>query len=275
MMTKKIIVITGASDGIGAAGARALHALGHHVILVGRSAEKTKSIAGELKAPYFLADFADLDDVRSLANQLKEETPRIDVLANNAGGIMGNRRVTVDGNELTIQVNHLAPFLLTNLLLETLIGSRATVIATSSLANRAAGTLDLNDLSLEHGYSPQSAYGKAKLMNILFSKELHRRFHGNGIAAASFHPGIVRTGFAGEFRGPVSFAYTSLFKYLFRSPGEGADSLVWLATSEPDRDWQSGEYFKNRRLSKANKQAYRQDLATQLWALSMKATNRN
>lgn len=273
MSTKKVVVITGASDGIGAAGARALQARGHHVVLVGRSAEKTKLIASELKVPYYLADFADLDEVRSLAKQLKEEIPRIDVLANNAGGIMGSRRVTVDGNELTIQVNHLAPFLLTNLLLDTLIASKATVIATSSIANRAAGMLDLDDLSLEKGYSPQNAYGKAKLMNILFTKELHRRFHGDGINCAAFHPGIVRTSFAGEFKGPISFAYTSLLKYLLRSPARGADSLVWLATSDPHRDWQSGEYFKNRRVAMATKQAYDRDLAMNLWQVSLKLTD--
>src|SRR5271157_6112208 len=113
----KTIVITGASDGIGAAAARLLTAQDAQVIIVGRSPQKTPKVAGELNAPYYLADFSKLDDVRKLASQIKKDIPRIDVLVNNAGGVMGERRLTVDGNEMTIQVNHLAPFLLTNLLL--------------------------------------------------------------------------------------------------------------------------------------------------------------
>src|SRR5208283_2113543 len=121
-MKDKVIIITGASDGIGAAAARLLKAQGAHVVIVGRSPQKTEKVASELNVPYYLADFAKLNDVRKLAAQLKMDFPRIDVLANNAGGVMGGERMlTVDGHEMTIQVNYLAPFLLTNLLLDTLI----------------------------------------------------------------------------------------------------------------------------------------------------------
>ena len=144
----KVIVITGASDGIGAAAAQLLKAQGAQVVIVGRSPQKTKKMAHLLDAPSYLADFTRLDDVRKLASDLKNDFPRIDVLANNAGGVMGERTLTSDGHEMTIQVNHLAPFLLTNLLLDTLVSSRASVIATSSFAHRMAGKLDLGTLEL-------------------------------------------------------------------------------------------------------------------------------
>jgi NAD(P)-dependent dehydrogenase (short-subunit alcohol dehydrogenase family) len=270
-LTDQVVVITGASDGIGAAAARLLKAKGDHVIVVGRSPEKTKDIARELDAPYYLADFANFDDVRALAERLRSDAPQIDVLANNAGGIMGQRLLTVDGNELTFQVNHLSPFLLTNLLLDTLISSKATVINTSSLAHRQAGTLDLNDLNLENGYSAQHAYAKAKLMNILFTRELDKRYHEMGIATAAFHPGIVRTGFSKEFGGSFRFFYTSALKTLLRSPEKGAATLVWLATTEPDT-WTSGEYYKDKKIKKSSKQSHIAGLANSLWELSLNIT---
>jgi NAD(P)-dependent dehydrogenase (short-subunit alcohol dehydrogenase family) len=272
-MSDKVVIITGASDGIGAAAARLLKAQGAKVVIVGRSSQKTKAVASELNAPYYVADFTRLDDVRTLAAQLKKDFPRIDVLANNAGGVMGERTLTVDGYEMTIQVNHLAPFLLTNLLLDTLIASKATVIATSSLAHTGAGKLDLDDINLEHGYSRMSAYGKAKLMNILFTKELHKRYHERGIAASAFHPGVVRTSFSSEFGGGWSFAYTSFIKHFLLSPAKGADTLVWLATSEPGKDWQPGEYYQKRKIKQPSKQAQDVKLAHDLWELSAKLTD--
>jgi NAD(P)-dependent dehydrogenase (short-subunit alcohol dehydrogenase family) len=173
-LTPRTIVITGASDGIGAAAARTLAKAGEQVVVVGRSAEKTRVLAKELDADYFVSDFAELAQVRTLAAQLRENYSRIDVLANNAGGIMGGRRLTVDGNESTFQVNHLAPFLLTAALLDVLTASSAKVINTSSGAN-GFGRLDLQDLNAEHNYSTNRAYGTAKLANILFTSELYRR----------------------------------------------------------------------------------------------------
>jgi NAD(P)-dependent dehydrogenase (short-subunit alcohol dehydrogenase family) len=269
-MIDKVIVITGASDGIGEAAARQLKTQGAQIVIVGRSPEKTKRVASELDSPFYLADFAKLDDVRALAAQLTKDFPRIDVLANNAGGVMGQRTLTVDGNEMTVQVNHLAPFLLTNLLLDTLIASRASVIVTSSGANRSAGKLDLNDITLEHGYS--AAYAKSKLMNILFTRELHKRYNSAGIAAAAFHPGVVRTNFGAEFGGPWRSVATSFIKNFLRSPAKGADTLVWLATTSPDTSWESGQYYKDRNISKANSQAYDPKLAHDLWQLSARLT---
>lgn len=269
MADKATIVVTGASDGIGAAAARQLRAAGASVVLVGRSPTKTEKMADELAAPYYVADFSNLDEVRTLAARLDADLPRIHVLANNAGGIMGPRIVTVDGNELTFQVNHLAPFLLTNLLLEKLKRSNATVIATSSIANRRPGRLDLGDVNLDHGYSATSAYSKAKLMNILFTKELHRRHRTDGIAAAAFHPGIVRTSFSAEFGGSWSLGYTTVLRRLLRSPEKGAETLVWLATSTPGQDWLPGEFYKDKRVARVNRQAYDQALAKELWNRSV------
>jgi NAD(P)-dependent dehydrogenase (short-subunit alcohol dehydrogenase family) len=232
---ERVVVITAASDGIGKAAARILQQQGAHIVLVGRSAEKTRDAARELNAPYYLADFSQLDEVRRLAEQLAADLPRIDVLANNAGGIMGARQLTVDGNERTFQVNHLAPFLLTNLLLRTLISSHASVINTSSIANKNAGPLDLEDPNLETTYSPQLAYSNTKLMNILFTRELHRRFHAETVAAAAFHPGVVRTGFATEFSNSWSLFYRSPLRYLLRSPAMGADTLVWWQTPRREK----------------------------------------
>jgi NAD(P)-dependent dehydrogenase (short-subunit alcohol dehydrogenase family) len=264
-MPDRTIVITGSSDGIGAAAAAALAAAGDHVAVVGRSAEKTKAVAGKLGADYFVADFARLEEVRDLAAALKEKYPRIDVLANNAGGIMGKRELTADGHEKTFQVNHLAPFLLTRLLTDRLVESRAKVINTSSGANKLFGRLDINDLDATRKYTTRSAYGNAKLANILFTKELHRLYGGAGISTAAFHPGVVATNFSAESSSPMRFAYATAVRRLLLTPAQGADTLVWLANSEPGRDWASGEYYVKRKVAQANQQAYDDALAGQLW----------
>lgn len=268
-MPQRTIVITGASDGIGAAAARALTAAGDRVVVVGRSAAKTRAVADELGAPHHLADFSRLDEVRDLATELREAYPRIDVLVNNAGGVMGRRRTTVDGFEQTLQVNHLAPFLLTRLLLDRLTHDRATVVTTSSAAARLWGDLDLDDLGNERRYSPNKAYGDSKLMNILFTHELQRRHGGDGISAASFHPGTVATNFAADSTSPMRLLYrTPLRHLLLTSPEQGADTLVWLATATPGTDWPLGEFFEKRRPARTHAQADDEALAAGLWERS-------
>jgi NAD(P)-dependent dehydrogenase (short-subunit alcohol dehydrogenase family) len=266
-MPHQTIVITGASDGIGAAAARRLRNDGNTLVLVGRSPEKTAAVADELGVKYLVADFSELDQVRSLAADLAAEHPRIDVLANNAGGIMGHRTLTGDGFELTFQVNHLAPFLLTNLLLPVLTASDAKVIQTASIAARMFGHLDLDDLGLEKGYSPDRAYGNGKLENILFTRELDRRYGDQGIAAAAFHPGVVGTNFASGTTHPMRFLYhTPVIKDLFTiSPEKGARGLVWLAENEPRTTWPTGEYFEHNKVARSNPQARDAQLAAALW----------
>jgi len=271
--TPKTIVITGASDGVGAAAAKQLHHRGHHVVVVGRSPAKTAAVAGPLRADYFVADFAELGQVRRLAGELLARYPHIDVLANNAGGLLGStRQTTVDGFEKTFQVNHLAPFLLTNLLMQRLIDSRASVINTSSVGNRVFGHIDIHDLNHERSYKAQKAYGDAKLANILFTKELHRRYHGSGISTAAFHPGAVASNFGSEAHNPaLDLIYrTPLAKLVMISPDKGSSQLVWLATSEPGHAWTSGEYYARGKPGHPNKQAANPVLAQQLWDRSAK-----
>lgn len=266
-MNPKTIVITGASDGIGAAAARELTTRGSRVVLVGRSPEKTRALAAELDAPFHCADYAELDQVRRLASELSAAYPRIDVLANNAGGIMGDRTITVDGFEKTFQVNHLAGFLLTQLLLPTLIASNATVIQTSSRAARAFGRFDIDDLQNENGYSSHVAYGNGKLGNILFTRELHRRYGDQGISTAAFHPGIVGSNFASDTTHPMRFVYhTPVLRSLFTvSSSKGAEQLVWLAEGRPGTHWQRGEYYEKRKPATSGEDAQDDELARRLW----------
>ena len=271
--SSRTIVITGASDGIGAAAAKRLARDGHTIVVVGRSPSKTNAVADEIGADRFVSDFADLSQVRSLATALQERYPRIDVLANNAGGIFGDRTRTVDGFEKTLQVNHLAPFLLTNLLLDTLIGSRATVIATSSIAARMFSKLDIDDLDDDRDPSAERAYGNAKLDNILFTRELHRRYGEQGLSAVAFHPGTIATGFASDSTSLMRFIYQTPLRHLvLRGPETGAEQLVWLATTTPGTDWERGEYYEKRRITKTTMQAYDGMLTEALWDASARRT---
>jgi NAD(P)-dependent dehydrogenase (short-subunit alcohol dehydrogenase family) len=267
----KTIVITGSSDGIGAAAARRLHRDGHRVVIVGRSPEKTRAVAREIGADHFVADFTRLDDVRKLAAELDAAYPAIDVLANHAGGVFAAGPRTADGFEKTFQINHLAPFLLTTLLLDKLIAARATVIQTASVSARLAAELDLDDLNSERDFDATRAYSAAKLENILFTKELHRRYHDQGISAAAIHPGNVATSFGAETDSrTIKFIVTNPITrgLLLTTPDKGADQLVWLAEGRPGTDWESGEYYVKRKPGKTNRQAYDADLARKLWERS-------
>lgn len=263
----KTIVITGASDGIGAAAARRLAERGHRLVLVGRSPEKTRRIRAELDSPAFAADFADLSEVRALAARIDEEVDAVDVLVNNAGGVFGDRTPTVDGFEKTLQVDHLAPFLLTNLLMPSLLAARASVITTSSAAARLFGDIQLDDLQNERRFSANKAYGDAKLANILFTKELHRRFHTQGLSAAAFHPGPVATNFASESTSAMRWVYQTPLRHGFGliSADRGAQTLLWLAETTPGTDWASGEYYEKLKVARTNPQAADADLARRLW----------
>jgi NAD(P)-dependent dehydrogenase (short-subunit alcohol dehydrogenase family) len=267
-MTGRTVVLTGASDGIGAAAARRLHEAGDTVVVVGRSPEKTRAVAESLGVASVTADFSRLDDVRDLAAHLLDRYERIDVLANNAGGIFGERQLTVDGHETTFQVNHLAPFLLTALLRDRLIESNARVLNTSSVANTRFAKFDIDDLQLEHGYTENRAYGNAKLANILFTTELHRRYADAGLSTAAFHPGVVATNFADGSTTAMRHLYRSIFRFLLISPDQGVDTLVWLAQSTPGVDWFPGAYYAKRQIAKANPLAYDTALAAELWTRS-------
>ena len=259
----RTIVLTGASSGIGAAAARSLTARGHRVVLVGRSPARTAELAAELRTDSLTVDFTRLDDVRRLASELAARYPRIDVLANNAGGLFGPDVRTVDGFGT---VNHLAPFLLTNLLLPTLLRSRATVIQTASDAARLLGRLDLDRVAGDPDRSPTRLYGDSKLANILMTRELHRRFSGEGISTAAFHPGAVATRFATSSTNLIRHLYGSrLAPLLLRSPQKGAEQLTWLAGTPAGDAWRSGEYYEKGRVAqRVNPQVRDRQLASLL-----------
>lgn len=269
----KTIVITGASDGIGAAAARQLVSSGDRLILVGRSEEKTRSVAEAVGAESFTADFARFDDVRQLADRLIATVgdDGIDVLANNAGGIFGDRTPTVDGREKTIQVNHLAPFLLTNLLMPSLLaGDGAAVINTSSVGHRLFGRIDVDDLDNERRFSANKAYGDAKLANILFTKSLHTKFHSDGLSSVAFHPGTVRTNFAAGSSSLMRLVYQGfLGRFLLTGVEEGGSILRWFIEGTPNETWFSGAYYDERRLTRrVNPQVDDAPLAEALWQKS-------
>ncbi|MDF3077615.1 MAG: short-chain dehydrogenase [Sphingobacteriaceae bacterium] len=262
----KVIVITGGSSGIGAAAARALCQRGAKVIITGRS-EETERLAEEIGCSYYLVDYSSLSDVEKFAKSLIADYPQIDVLANNVGGIIGERRVTADGQEMTLQINHLSGFLLTWLLKERLEQSKGIVINTSSVANNF-GKLRFDDLESEHSYKAMQVYGTAKLMNILHAMEISKRF--NGVQAASFHPGVVSTGFAREGKGLIRWLYETPLKNLFLIPPEqGADTLLWLINGKSGSDWAPREYYYKRKPGRKNSQATSEN-AARLWEESCK-----
>jgi NAD(P)-dependent dehydrogenase (short-subunit alcohol dehydrogenase family) len=200
------------------------------------------------------------------------------VLMNNAGGVFSERVVTADGFEKSFQVNYLSSFLLTRLLLDKLIASRATVTMTSSSGARQVKRLDLDDLQNQRYYEPARAYCAAKLEDILFAKELHRRYHDQGLSAAAINPGIVMTNFGSETTNRIIrfvrfIGQSRIVRSVFRAvePEQGADQLVWLASSRADVDWQSGGYYEKREPAKRiNPQALDADLACGLWEHSEK-----
>ncbi|MCV7089076.1 SDR family NAD(P)-dependent oxidoreductase [Mycobacterium interjectum] len=267
-MARRTIVITGASDGLGAAAARRLRRGGANVVVVGRSHSKTAAVAAELDADHFVADFADLSAVRVLADEIGSRYPRIDVLANNAGGLFTKAQRTVDGHEMTLQVNYLAPFLLTTRLIDVLVDSRATVINTTSSSHRMVPRVSIADLEDTTGRRPSSAYALTKLAIVLFTRELHRRYHARGLSAVTFHPGYVNSNFGDasgsrflvfmKYRVPLAVRFTA-------TVDEAADQLVWLASSTPGVDWTSGEYYSNGKIARANRTAYDPVLARELW----------
>ncbi|WP_347753684.1 SDR family NAD(P)-dependent oxidoreductase [Agrococcus sp. ProA11] len=268
----RTILLTGASDGIGAASARQLTELGHRLLLVGRSPEKTAAVARDIGAQHFIADYARLDDVRRLAREVADATDRIDVLANNAGALLGHRTITVDGNEATLQVNHLAPFLLTQLLLPQLQAGEGIVVNTASSAARRLARFDIDDLQGERSYGPNRAYGNAKLANILHARGLQERYGDAGISAVAFDPGNVRTSFAVGSTSILRLVYrTPLARLLLISPEQGGTNLTFFADGTPGTTWQPGRFYTERSpatLGDTNPLVHADWLVDELWERS-------
>ena len=274
-MDGKVCVVTGATSGIGKATAIALARLGAQVVLAGRDRGRGAATAAEVAAAGALpprleiADLASMGQVRALAGGLGT-LERIDVLVNNAGLMAGQRRVTADGFDEVFAVNHLAPFLLTNLLLGKLTAAApARVITVTSDAHTAA-RLDLDDPQLERGWESWRAYANSKLANILFTRELARRLAGTGVTANCAHPGMVRTRFGREARLPMR-AGVALARPFMLSPQRGASTVVYLATS-PDVASETGGYYARRQRHEPSAAARDDPAARRLWQLSEELT---
>jgi NAD(P)-dependent dehydrogenase (short-subunit alcohol dehydrogenase family) len=262
------VLLTGATRGIGQAAAVELARQGAELAIVGRDPERVKAVAGAAKAAgggapvhEHVAELTEMANVRALAEEVRERYDRIDVLANNAGALFGSRKVTSEGFEQTFALNHLAPFLLTNLLRDRLTGGR--VITTASDAHKS-GHLDLDDLQSEKSFSAMRVYGTSKLCNILFTRELARR--APELHANCFHPGVVRTGFGKNDNG-IWKVLTTLGGPFFRSPQRGARSLVWLALSD-EAAGLTGEYVQDEKVLEPSAEARDPALAGALWERS-------
>jgi NAD(P)-dependent dehydrogenase (short-subunit alcohol dehydrogenase family) len=263
------VLLTGATRGIGRAAAIQLARDGAELALVGRDPERVQAIAEEARAAgggaqvhEHVADLALMAHVRALAAEVRERYGQIDVLANNAGALFASRKETAEGFEQTFALNHLAPFLLTNLLRDRLAGGR--VVTTSSDAHKA-GHLDLDDLqSQRKSYAAMRVYGVTKLCNILFTRELARR--APELHANCFHPGVVRTGFGKNDNG-IWKVLTTVGSPFFRSPDRGARSLVWLALSD-EASGLTGEYIQDEKVLQPSGQARDEILAEGLWERS-------
>jgi len=270
---QKTAVITGGNSGIGLETARELVRRGFRVIITGRDGAKLEAAARAIGgAEVRVGDFASLAQVRALAEQLSHE-PRIDVLINNIGVALTERRVTADGNEMMLQVNHLSPFLLTSLLIEKLKASApARIINVASRAHLSARDFGFDDFQFAHSYNVGKAYGRTKLYNVLFTRELARRLAGTGVTANALHPGVIRTqiGMDGDLRGLANFVWSILVRLRGSPVEEGARVPVYLATA-PEVEGVTGKYFSNDCRETEPSALARDDAAARrLWEMSEK-----
>jgi NAD(P)-dependent dehydrogenase (short-subunit alcohol dehydrogenase family) len=273
------VLMTGATGGIGLAAAIELARRGADLSIVARSPERASAAAVRIQAvgggrpvDVLLADLSSQGSVRRLAAEVRERYPRLQVLVNNAGAVYGSRQVTEDGIELTWAVNHLAPFMLTSLLLGRLRASApARIVTTSSDAHRGA-RIPFDDINSEGSYRARgfARYGETKLANILFTVELARRLEGTGVSAFSFHPGFVASGF-NRNNGLLMSWGMNLVRPFARSPEKGAETLLWLVDSPEITDG-SGDYFYDRRRVRPSSAAQDGAAARRLWEVSEEQT---
>ena len=273
-MDGKTVLVTGGTGGIGRAAAEGLARLGARVAVTGRDIARTQAAAAEIAAATanpavdaFAADLSVQAGVRRLARDVLDACPRLDVLVNNAGGFWARRHLTADGLEYTFALNHLAPFLLTNLLLDQLTASAPARIVTVSSGAQALGKINFDDLQGERAYSGQRAYNQSKLANVMFTYELARRLAGTGVTATVLHPGVTRTAFGTEDPTAMTRAMTLIARPFMKTPAQGAATPIYLASS-PEVEGVTGQYFANRRPKKSGKSSYDTAAAARLWQVS-------
>jgi retinol dehydrogenase-14 len=273
-MAGKVVLITGGTGGIGKATAIGLATMGARVGITGRDLVRSEQAAAEIRAASrnpaveaFAADLSSQAEVRRLAAAVLGAYPRLDVLVNNVGGFWAHRHPTADGLEHTFALNHLAPFLLTNLLLDRLKASAPARVVTVSSGEQARGRIDFEDLQGARDYSAQRAYSQSKLANVIFTNELARRLQGSGVTATSLHPGVVRTNFGAEDQAGFFAVMGGMVRPFLKTPARGAQTSIYLASS-PDVEGVSGQFFANRKPKTANKLAYDTDMAARLWQVS-------
>jgi retinol dehydrogenase 14 len=272
-MAGRTVLVTGGTGGIGRATALGLATMGAHLAITGRDRGRTEGAAGELRAAgggqvdVFVADLSCQSEVRRLAGEVLQRRSRIDVLVNNVGGYWTTRHVTADGLERTFALNHLAPFLLTNLLLDRLTQSAPARVVTVSSNAHARGRIDFDDLQGERSYSGARAYSQSKLANVLFTYELARRLQATSVTANALHPGVVRTAFGAEDPGGVQRRFTPFLRPFMKAPAQGAVTSIHVA-SAPELEQVTGRYFANSKPKRSSKRSYDEAAAARLWQVS-------
>ena len=272
-MAGRTVLVTGGTGGIGKATALGLARMGAHLAITGRDHARAEDAAREIRvagggqADVFVADLSSQADVRRLAGEVLGRLPRIDVLVNNAGGYWHTRHVTADGLEHTFALNHLAPFLLTHLLLERLEQSTPARVVTVSSNVQAIGRIDFDDLQGERSYSGARAYNQSKLANVLFTYELARRLPGTSVTANVLHPGMVRTAFGAEDPGGAQRVFTPVMRPFMKGPARGAATSIHVAC-DPGLDQVTSRYFAGSKPRKSARRSYDEAVAARLWRVS-------
>ena len=277
LMSGQVCMITGATSGIGLATARALARMDAHLVMVGRNPKKGADTVASIRqesgndgVEFLLADLSVQAQVRRLAAEFQERHSRLDVLLNNAGGFYLRRKLSADGIEMTWALNLLSPFLLTNLLLDTLKASAPARIISVSSGMHNSAHLDFEDLEGERKYSGTGAYGQSKLALVLFTYELARRLEGTGVTVNALHPGFVATGI-GQDGVPILKLVSPLLRLIAMSPEEGAETSIYLASS-PEVKGVTGRYFVEKQSAQSSQASYDQAAAQRLWEVCVRMT---
>lgn len=274
-MKDKVVVVTGATSGIGEVAADRLAQKGARIVFVARDRERGeaarkhfRAIAGQSDHTVHYADLTKLADQKRVAKEIADSEPQIDVLINNAGAMFGSRQVTEDGLEKTFALNHMSYFTVTNILLDRLKATPGARIVSTASGAHVGNKLNFDDLQSEKSYSPFAVYGRSKLMNILFTRELAKRLAGTGVTANCLHPGFVGTRFGDESGGLMSWVI-KLGKNFALTPEQGAETIIYLASSD-DVAGKSGGYYDKKQLTAPSRAAQSDADAKRLWDISAK-----